>query len=236
MTIQFLRKSVAYGSAALILAGLLGAVSLARAADDTKKPAPSRQHQPSPRPNLLAAPAAGPRTEPRPAQRQEPAAVQPPTGQRPTTPRPARPPVTPVAQRIPAIPAAQRIPAMPAGEPPERTPAPEASPRRSVILARRGAANMRSRVAAPSVLALAAESATCMTLGAAWTSITTWAAAAESPSSAPTTAASLPSAAAADTWSAGTVTEATILAGGLTTTMAMNTTATIAATDTAACI
>jgi hypothetical protein len=40
MTIQFLRKAVAYGSAALILAGLLGAVSLARAADDTKKPAP----------------------------------------------------------------------------------------------------------------------------------------------------------------------------------------------------
>src|SRR5580658_6453848 len=38
MTIQFLRKAVAYGSAALILAGLLGAVSLARAADD-KKPA-----------------------------------------------------------------------------------------------------------------------------------------------------------------------------------------------------
>ncbi|HUD12645.1 MAG TPA: hypothetical protein VMQ56_03230 [Terracidiphilus sp.] len=39
MTIQFLRKAVAYSSAALILAGLLGAASLARAADD-KKPAP----------------------------------------------------------------------------------------------------------------------------------------------------------------------------------------------------
>jgi hypothetical protein len=39
MTMQTVRKAVRYGSAALILAGLLGAASLASAADDTKKPA-----------------------------------------------------------------------------------------------------------------------------------------------------------------------------------------------------
>jgi hypothetical protein len=40
MIMQSLRKAVGYGSAALILAALLGAVSLASAADDTKKAAP----------------------------------------------------------------------------------------------------------------------------------------------------------------------------------------------------
>ena len=41
MTMQFLPKAMKYGSAAMILAGLLGAASLASAAADTKKPAPA---------------------------------------------------------------------------------------------------------------------------------------------------------------------------------------------------
>ena len=76
----------------------------------------------------------------------------------------------------------------------------------------------------------------CMTPSGGWMFITGWAAGGEFRWSAPTTAACLPSGAAADTSSAAIITTATISAGALTTTMAMNTTVSTAAMGIAGCI
>lgn len=71
--------------------------------------------------------------------------------------------------------------------------------------------------------------------GEGWTSITTWAADGGSRSNAAMAAAWFPSAGVGAMWNVATITTATILAAGHTTTMAMNITGTIAATATAGC-